>query len=207
MSGVIYLLAGNPHARGRLADPAMRAFFDEAGAVRPRVAYIGAASGDDLGFFEAMRARLQANGAGEVDLVPLCGGTDETPAALRLLAQADAVFVSGGDVCEGLEALRARPEVVASLRRRYEAGVPFMGLSAGSIMLSRAWVRWAEAPGEDDALVDGLGFAPLYCDVHGEAEGWDELNALLRLLPAGTLGYGIRAGGALRVCGSVVENV
>jgi hypothetical protein len=82
-----------------------------------------------------------------------------------------------------------------------------MGLSAGSVMLARGWVRWVEHPQEKDALLKGLGFAPLYCDVHGEDDGWEELKALLRLLPAGTVGHGIRAGGALRVCAGIVEEI
>ncbi len=36
---------------------------------------------------------------------------------------------------------------------------------------------------------------------------WEELQALLRLLPAGAVGYAIRAGGTLRVCGGVVEGI
>lgn len=74
-------------------------------------------------------------------------------------------------------------------------------------MLARAWVRWAESAGEEDALLPCLGFAPLCCDVHGEADGWSELKALLRLLPAGTAGYGIRAGEALRICEGVIEGI
>ncbi len=207
MSGVIYLLAGNPRSRGGKPDPAMRAFFNEVGPERPRVAYLGAASGDDLGFFEAMRERLMESGAGEVELAPLCGAAGDPAAARRVLSRADAVFVSGGDVDEGMEVLRAEAGVLACLHARFAGGVPFMGLSAGSIMLARGWIRFAEAEGERDTLIECLGFAPVYCDVHGEAEGWDELRALLRLLPETTVGYGIRAGGALRVWEGVVESV
>jgi hypothetical protein len=76
-------------------------------------------------------------------------------------------------------------------------------------MLARGWVRWAEADrgAKQDTLFDCLGFAPIYCDVHGEADGWDELKTLVRLLPENAVGYGIRAGAALRVCGGIVEQV
>jgi hypothetical protein len=207
MSGVVYLLAGNPRARGRRTDPAMAAFFRELGKRKPRVAYIGAASGDSLEFFEIMRERLRENGAGEVELVPLCEADDSPVEARQALARADAVFVSGGDVAEGMDVLRAKAGVIEALRERFAAGVPFMGLSAGSIMLARGWVRWAEAPGARDAVLECLGFAPIWCDVHGEDDGWDELKALLALLPEQAVGYGIRAGGALRVCGGIVEDV
>jgi hypothetical protein len=44
-----------------------------------------------------------------------------------------------------------------------------------------------------------LGFASVLCDTHGEADGWEELQALLALSPVGTLGYGIVSGTALAV--------
>ena len=205
MSGIIYLLAGNPYARGGKPDPAMQAFFGEIGKPKPRVAYIGTASGDDRSFFEAMRTLLKASGAGEVELVPLCG-TSRGAEAMCALARADAIFVSGGDVAEGMDVLRARKGMIACLRERFASGVPFMGLSAGSIMLARGWVRWAEED-EGGTLFECLDFAPIYCDVHGEADDWDELKALLRLLPEKTVGYAIRAGEALRMSGGVVESV
>jgi len=207
MSGVIYLLAGNPYSRSRKPDPAMQAFFKEVGKPKPRVAYIGTASGDDLDFFEAMRAHLRACGAGETELVPLCGAENGLDDARKVLGRADAVFVSGGDVEEGMDGLRTRDGLVAYLRELFEQGVPFMGLSAGAIMLARGWVHWAEEGRGRDTLFDCLGFAPIYCDVHGEADDWDELNVLLRLLPEKTVGYGIRAGEALRVHEGTVKKV
>lgn len=206
MSGVVYLSAGNPHSRSGRSDPAMQAFIKDVGKKRPRVAYLGTASGDDREFFESMRARLLACGAGEVELMPLCGAAADGAAARRVLARADAVFVSGGDVEEGMAVLHSQQGLVACLKERFESGVPFMGLSAGSIMLARGWIRWKDGEGEDapGTLFECLGFAPLYCDVHGEADGWEELKALLKLLPKETAGYGIPAGGALRICEGVV---
>ena len=209
MGGLVYLLAGNPHSRSGKPDPAVQAFFREVGKPKPRVAYIGTASGDDRSFFEAMRKVLQAGGAGEVDLAPLCGVSADPAAARRVVSRAEAVFVSGGDVAEGMEVLRAQDGMIACLQGRFVRGVPFMGLSAGSIMLARGWVRWAEEDegADQGSLFDCLGFAPIYCDVHGEDDGWEELKTLLRLLPEKTVGYAIRAGGALRFCEGIVESV
>jgi len=206
MGGLVYLLAGNPRSRGGKSDPVMAAFFGEVGKTRPRVAYIGTASGDDRAFFEFLRGTLQASGAGEVELAPLCGAAKDAAEARRVISRADAVFVSGGDVAEGMDALRARTGMIECLRERFDSGVPFMGLSAGSIMLARGWVRWAEGKGHDTVL-ECLGFAPICCDVHGEVDGWDELKSLLRLLPAGTVGYAIPAGRALRFCEGIVESL
>lgn len=44
-----------------------------------------------------------------------------------------------------------------------------------------------------------LGFAPILCDTHAEADDWEELKALLGLSVSGTVGFGIPSGGALCV--------
>jgi cyanophycinase-like exopeptidase len=111
---------------------------------------------------------------------------------------ADAVFIGGGDVEEGMKVV-ARRGLAPFLGELYRDGKLLFGLSAGSIMLARAWVRW----GDDDDSVGGifpcLGIADILCDVHGEEENWGELRALLKLSPDSSLGYGIRAGTAIRV--------
>lgn len=209
MGSVIYLLAGNPNSPSGKPDPIMCAFFKELKATKPHVAYIGTASNDDSAFFDAMRARLLACGAGAVELVPLCGAATDLSAAQHALAYAQAVFVSGGDVAEGMRGLCACEGIIAYLRELFAKGIPFMGLSAGSILLSRGWVNWANenAGIHPDTLFDCLGFAPVYCDVHGEADGWNELKTLVRLLPKKTVAYAIRTGEALRVCDGIAEAI
>jgi hypothetical protein len=63
----------------------MRAFFNEVGVPSPRVAYVGTASNDDRAFFDSLRNRLRASGAGEVELAPLCGTEADPDAARRIL--------------------------------------------------------------------------------------------------------------------------
>ena len=91
--------------------------------------------------------------------------------------------------------------VAPLLRERFEAGAPFIGLSAGSIMLSRQWVRWHD-PADDASAepFDCLGFVPLVCDMHDETDGWEELKTLLRLrrVPE-KIGYGAPTSMGLRV--------
>jgi hypothetical protein len=78
-------------------------------------------------------------------------------------------------------------------------GKPFIGLSAGSIMLARSWVRWPDADNDATAATfPCLGMAPLLCDTHAEKEDWEELKTLLRL-SGPEAGYGIPAGAALRI--------
>ena len=92
--------------------------------------------------------------------------------------------------------------MIPLLRRLFRAGKPFAGISAGSIMLARRWVRWGD-PRDDAsaALFSCLGFARLLCDTHEEGEQWPELRAALALSPPGATGYGIVSGSALVVGG------
>ena len=98
-----------------------------------------------------------------------------------------------------MEILEGR-EVLPLLRQLHQAGKPFFGLSAGSIMLGRQWVRWDDPDDDSTAsLFSCMGLAPLVCDTHSEHEGWEELAALLRLSPDGTVGYGLPSGSGLCV--------
>jgi cobyric acid synthase len=114
--------------------------------------------------------------------------------ARQQLAQADVVFLSGGEVEDGMAWL-VRHGLVGLLREMQQAGVRFVGVSAGTIMLGSHWVHW-DVEGDDDtsSLFDCLGFSPLLFDVHGESEDWVELKAALKLLGDGAVGYGLPSG-------------
>lgn len=198
----IYLIAGGPGARRpRGPDPLIQEVFRAAGVEKPSVAYLGAASGDNAAFLLFIGRILKKAGAGSVILAPLCGRRGSLERALHVLEEADIVFVSGGDVEAGMGVAEEKG-IVPHLRRLYRAGKPFFGLSAGSIMLARQWVRWTNPHDESSAqLFPCLGFAPVLCDAHGEEDEWSELKALLALAPVGTTGYGIVSGSALVVKG------
>lgn len=198
----IYLIAGGPGARrARGPDPLIRQVFESAGIPTPRVAYVGAASGDNRALLLSIGGILKKAGAAEVTLAPLCGRRGSLERALPVLEEADILFISGGDVEAGMGVLEEK-RAVAHLRRLHKAGKPFFGVSAGSIMLARRWVRWSNP--DDDSTAETfpcLGLAPVLCDTHGEADHWAELKALLALCPIGTTGYGIASGAALSVAG------
>ncbi|HEY9594447.1 MAG TPA: Type 1 glutamine amidotransferase-like domain-containing protein [Spirochaetia bacterium] len=196
----LYLLAGGRgEIRKRGSDPLLAAAIATAGKSRPSVAYVGAASGDNAAFRVFIGRLLTAAGAGEIVPVPLCGRRASPAKAVEVLRTADIVFVSGGDVEEGMRVL-GETGMEPVLREVKKGGTPFFGVSAGSIMLARSWVRWSD-PGDDASaeVFPCLGFAPVLCDTHGEDDGWSELKALLALSPVGTTGYGIVSGTALVV--------
>jgi len=192
----IFLIAGGPRSKN---NKTILAEVLESSKKRvPDVAYIGTASGDDKEFFLMLRPIIMAAGAGSVKLVPIVRRFDLDKAKDILLAS-DVVFISGGDVDLGMKYLRKR-NLIPFFRELYNRGKLFCGISAGAIMLCRNWMHWRDPDDDDTAeLLDCLGFAPLLCDVHAEEDNWVEMKRLLGFFPQGTAGYGIPAGGALRV--------
>ena len=196
----LYLIAGGRGLdRTRGPDPLVQAVLRRTGVRRPKVAYVGAASGDNAAFRLLIERMLEKAGAGQVALAPLCGRRADLEKAKAVLEAADIAFISGGDVEEGMRIVR-QEGMIPFLKRLHRRGMPFFGVSAGSIMLARRWIRWADPRDDDSAeLFSCLGFAPVLCDTHGEGERWAELRAALVLSPVGATGYGIVSGAAMVV--------
>ncbi|NLF40422.1 type 1 glutamine amidotransferase-like domain-containing protein [bacterium] len=195
----IFLFGGRTRGRTITHDPLLDAAFAASGVARPAVAYIGAASGDDHAFFMMLKQRFISSGARSVTLAATVPPEADIGTAREIIADADVVFLSGGDVDAGMRVIRER-KLHAFLVDLHRRGTLFMGMSAGSIMLAKQWVRWPEDGGEDEAeLFDCLGIAPVYCDMHAEEDGWEELKALLKKLRHDALGYGVPSGGGMIV--------
>lgn len=196
---MLHLLGGGPGSDAPHLTSLLAEALRQGGVTSPRVAYIGAASGDHPGFFRRMAGLFKAAGAGAFELAPTTEASGGAARASDVLSRADAVFMSGGDVAAGMAVLTAA-RLVPALAERWASGIPFIGLSAGSILLGRQWIAWSDP--DDDATAapfDCLGFAPLLCDTHAEDDDWEELRALLAFHPPGTRGYGITGRAMLRV--------
>jgi dipeptidase E len=117
------------HAGGPLG-PEGRAGVADFFGLRRRVAFVTAANlHDEGGYFERVRAALGAappEGAG-LDLSHL--RWDREP--LGTLAEADALFMGGGNTYALLQRLRGAG-LLEAIRERVKAGMPYMGASAGS---------------------------------------------------------------------------
>jgi peptidase E len=195
----VFLLAGGRGQRRISPDPLLQAVFRECGVPSPSIAYVGAASGDDRGFFGMISNMFQGSGAGKVDLVAIASANADLRKARKTLEAADIVFISGGDVEAGMDVLDGK-DIAGFITGLHRQGKPFFGLSAGSIMLAREWVRWRDP--DDDATAEifpCLGIAPAICDTHAEADDWEELQALLALEKNGAEGYGIPTGTGVKV--------
>ena len=192
-----YLIAG-----GRPRDPGtmIRQLSHALGQCKkekPRVAYIGTANQDSEVFFEAMKLLILGAGAGEVKLLHLARENADVRSAKEFLQSSDAVFLSGGEVEDGINWL-VRHHLTAFLKDLYAEGKLFIGVSAGSIMMGSHWVHW-DVPEDNTTarLFDCLGFIPTVFDTHAEDENWVELITALTLLDPGAQGYGIPSGGMI----------
>ncbi|MCC6524617.1 MAG: Type 1 glutamine amidotransferase-like domain-containing protein [Polyangiaceae bacterium] len=200
MSGVVaYLLAGAGPSTSRRAVRYHRDCVRATGKARPRIAYVGAAANDNRAFAAMLRALVFGAGA-DVELVSLGRKATATSTLRHKLADADLVFFTGGDVERGMQLIEQRG-LGPYLRELALQGKPMEGISAGSILLGRSWVRF---PDGDEARAERfacLGIVPCSFDTHGEGDGWEELLQLARLLahdPAEREVYGIPSGGCAR---------
>jgi len=195
----IYLLAGGPGAKRQSPDPILQMALRELGKTKPSVAYIGAAHGDSLMFYLFIKRLIVAAGAGKVELVPLAKKKSNIAEAQLIIQSSDCIFVSGGDVSEGMRVLTEK-SVIPLIKKRYDEGALIIGVSAGSIMLAKQWINWPDENDEASAeLFPCMNIAPVLCDTHGEEDKWNELHSLLRLTEGDQIGYGIPSGGAMRI--------
>ena len=196
----VYLIAGGRDIRQTTDD--FRAALEVCGKPDPKIAYVGTASGDNRIFFQAMKLSMMKAGAKTVTLVSLAHKNADAAKAKRILSEVDAVFLSGGEVEDGIVWLE-KAGVIDFLTEMYRGGKLFLGTSAGAIMMGQHWVHW-DVEGDDSTsrLFSCLNFVPFVFDAHGEKEDWTELKCALRLLGPGAEGYGLSAGGFFSADGS-----
>jgi peptidase E len=203
----VTLIGGQFGSRHFGTRPYLEAALQSTRAERPTALYLGAASGDDESFGTALCTLIAAAGAKDVAWPKVAGRSRDRAAARKALARVDFVFVGGGDVEAGMEALQAAGLVV-DLRAAAARGAVFAGMSAGAIMLGQRWIRWPHADASDDeAETYGcLGIAPCSLDTHGEADEWGETRSFAavraRELGRSAKAYGVPSGGALVVTSS-----
>ncbi len=140
----------NPLLDDALLDLVRRA----RGVDRPRICFIGTASGDTEGYISGFHAAFDATaeashlGLFERTVVDIAG----------FIGTQDAIYVGGGNTANMLAIWRVHG-VDRALRDAYEAGVVMAGLSAGSL----CWFEGGTTDSFGPSLApihDGLGFLP-----------------------------------------------
>lgn len=195
----VYLLAGGRPPNREKQNSLIQAVFRESGKTSPTIGYIGTASGDDKRFLEFMARELKESGAFQINHAVIASPKADLKKAKDILESSDIIFAGGGDVEAGVRILQEK-KMDEFLRELYREGKVFFGISAGSIMLAKEWVRWRDPKDNSTAeLFPCLDIAPVICDTHCEQDGWAELITALKLKEDNTIGYGIVSGTAIKV--------
>src|SRR3954467_14796121 len=138
---LLLISSSNVHGYGYLdhSEPHMRAFL---GAAR-RVAFVPFAAHDHDAYTAKVRERLARM---DLDVISI----DE-------LDTADAVFVGGGNTFRLLKTLYDR-DLLAPIRERVGAGLPYLGSSAGTVIASLTMKTTNDMPIVEPPSFDALGF-------------------------------------------------
>jgi peptidase E len=196
----LYLLAGGRGHDIMVTLSNVRKIINNIGKTRPTIAFVGAASMKDNWLVYAIISMFINAGCNcRIKRVVIAPGKADLNKARNILQTSDAVFMSGGDVEVGMQVLREK-NMIGFLQELAKQGKLFLGVSAGSIMMAKEWVRWKNPQDDSTAeLFPCLGLVPIICDTHAESDNWVELKAALNLETEGTIGYGITSGAYLKV--------
>ena len=194
-----YLLAGGRPPNRKDQNALIRAIFRESGKELPVIGYVGTASGDDTRFRGHMESELKEIGPVQINHAIIAAPKADLKKAKEILQAADVIYMGGGDTEQGVKILRDK-KMDEFLRQLHREGKVFYGISAGSLMLAKKWVRWPDPDDDDSAeLFDCLDIAPVICDAHDEAAGFEELQAAITLEKPGVTGYGLASNTGIKV--------
>jgi len=198
----IVAIGGGGFSDAERLTPLDRYLIELTGKDRPRVCFLGTASGD-AERYAAKFYRAYAGVAQASDLV-LFGAPDR--GAVARLADQDMIFVGGGNTANMLAVWRLHG-VDEALRRAWQAGIVLAGISAGAIC-------WFEGCLTDsfgsqmEPLKDGLALLPGSACPHLSGEALRR-SRYAQAIAAGRLpgGYGIEDGAALHFVGTELKAV
>jgi dipeptidase E len=145
------------------AEVHVRAHF---GAAVRRVLFVPFALHDRAAYAAKARERFERMGYACDSLHDLVeGGAAGAASAARAVRAAEAVFVGGGNTFRLLDALQ-RLELLAPLRERVLAGMPYMGASAGSNLACPTLMTTNDMPIVQPRSFDALGLVPFQINPH-----------------------------------------
>jgi dipeptidase E len=134
--------------------PLHQYLLDLSGRERPRICFIGTASGDD----ESYRAGFYATFARHADATDLTLFDRRVDDVAAFLLEQDVIYVGGGNTANMLAVWRVHG-VDKALKAAWEAGVVLAGPSAGAICWFEGGVTDSFGP-DLGPLKDGLKFLP-----------------------------------------------
>jgi dipeptidase E len=153
----LLLLSNSTNHGGGYLDHAMDTILEWLGPVR-RIAFVPFALRDHAGYSARARARFAAAG------VELEGVTPDEQGR-RMVEAAEAVFVGGGNTFRLLDLLQ-RSDLLEALRLRAEAGMPYMGASAGTNVATPSLKTTNDMPIVQPRSFEALSLVPFQINPH-----------------------------------------
>jgi len=200
----LLLLSNSTNFGAGYLDHAMGAIIEFLGGVRG-IAFVPFALQDQARYAAKARARFANEGVALEAATPDAEGRS-------LLASAEAVFVGGGNTFRLLAALQ-RSGLLPVLRARAQAGMPYLGASAGTNIAAPTLKTTNDMPIVEPASFDALGLVPFQINPHylDQAPGSTHMGETRETrirefheendVPV----VGLREGAMLRVLGDSVE--
>jgi dipeptidase E len=186
-------------------NPLLDAYIlSSSGVENPKVCFVATAAGDSLSYIERFYAAFKRLPC-ETFHLDLFRPSDWTRTPQQLLELADVLYFSGGNTRNAL-ALWREWEIIADLRRAYERGAVFAGISAGAI----AWFQsfTTDSAGRELNVMNGLGWLTGSMTPHYDGEE-DRRPRLHGFLKEGRIadGYAADDGAALHFKDEVLDAV
>jgi len=146
---LLLISSSNVHGYGYLdhPEPEMRSFLESL----KRIAFVPFAAHDHAAYTEKVRERL---GRMDLDVIPI----DD-------LDRADAVFVGGGNTFRLLKTLYER-DLLAPIRDRVRAGLPYLGSSAGTVIAAPTMKTTNDMPIVEPPSFNALGLIDFQVNPH-----------------------------------------
>jgi dipeptidase E len=146
---LLLISSSNVHGYGYLdhSEPAMRAFLGDA----RRVAFVPFAAHDHDAYITKVRERLARM---DLDVISI----DD-------LGRADAIFVGGGNTFRLLKTLYDR-DLLAPIRERVRAGLPYLGSSAGTVIAAPTMKTTNDMPIVEPPSFAALGLIDFQINPH-----------------------------------------
>ena len=163
----------------------LRKFLELSGGPNAKIRFVTAASGVPDMVWASYQAVFQDLGALNCEVVPMLTREDASkPDVVSMLAEADGIFITGGDQNRLMQAIWESPAAQAMHRAFHLNGTCIAGTSAGAAVMSRHMLAEGAptpSPEKDTVLMDiGLSFMPnAIVDQH-----FSQRHRLSRLLSA-----------------------
>jgi dipeptidase E len=153
---LVLLSNSTNHGGGYLehASYSIRALF---GGGR-RIAFVPFAIADQVGYWERARAGLRDLG---VEVLRV----EEGSAAAATIAEADGLFVGGGNTFRLLDKLQ-KARVLPAIRDRVRNGMPYLGSSAGTVIAAPTLQTTNDMPISQPGSFRSLGLVPFQINCH-----------------------------------------